>query len=77
MTFRIVCSHEDFSGLTRFCLSTVPVEGRYLLLIQKDNYRQRVKNASQFCIKPKNLRFSFLRIWQQLQMVLGTRSRTN
>jgi len=76
MTFRIDCSHEDFSGLTRCQLSTVPVERRILLLIQKDIYRQRVNNASQFCIKPKNLRFSFMRICQQLQNVLDTRSST-
>ena len=77
MTFRIDYFHEDFSGLTRFCLSAGPAERRYLLLIQKDIYRQRVKNASQFCIKPKNLRFSFLRICQQLHMVLDTRSCTS
>jgi hypothetical protein len=76
MTFRIDCSHEDFSGLTRCQLSTEPVERRFLLLIQKDIYRQRVKNASQFCIKPKNLRFYFMRIYQQLQDVLDTRSST-
>jgi len=61
MTFRIDYSHEDFSGLTRFGFSTLRVEKRYLLLIQKDNYRQRVKNASTFCIKPENLRFTFMR----------------
>ena len=77
MTFRIDCFHEDFSGLTRCQLSTVPVERRFLLLIQIDIYRQRVKNASQTCIKPKNLRFSFLRICQQLQCVLDSRSNTS
>jgi hypothetical protein len=76
MTFRIDCSHEDFSGLTRCQLSTVPVERRFLLLIQIDIYRQRVNNASQFCIKLKNLRFYFMRIYQQLQDVLDTRSST-
>jgi len=61
MTFRIDYSHEDFSGLTRFCLSTFRVENRYLPLIQQDNYRQRVINASKICIKLENLRFTFMR----------------
>ena len=59
MTFRIDYFHEDFSGLTRCQPSTVPVERWFLLLIQQYIYRQRVNNASQFCIKLKNLRFSF------------------
>ncbi len=59
MTLRINCFHEDFSGLTRCRLSTVPVERRFLVLIQDDIYRQREKDASQFCIKSKNLRFFF------------------
>jgi hypothetical protein len=62
MTFRIDCPREDFSGLARCWLSAWAAERRYLLLIQKDIYRQRVGNASQFCSKPKNLRFSFMRI---------------
>ncbi len=61
MTFRIVFSHEDFSGLTRFGFSTLWVEKRYLPLIQQDNYRQRVENASKLCIKLENLRFTFMR----------------
>jgi len=61
MTFRIVYSYEDFSGLTLFGVSTLPVEKRYLMLIQKDNYRQRLKNASKICIKLENLRFIFMR----------------
>jgi hypothetical protein len=61
MTFRIDYSHEDFSGLTRFGFSTLRVEKRYLPLIQQDNYRQRVNNASKLCIKLENLRFSFMR----------------
>jgi hypothetical protein len=61
MIFRIDYSHEDFSGLTRFGLSTLRVEKRYLMLIQQDNYRQRVKNASELCIELENLRFSLMR----------------
>jgi hypothetical protein len=61
MTFRIGYSHEDFSGLTRLGFSTLPVENRYLSIIQQDTYRQRVQNASKFCIKPKNLRFTSMR----------------
>ena len=61
MTFRINYPHEDFSGLARFDFSTLPVENRYLSLIQQDTYRQRVKNASHFCIKLENLRFTFMR----------------
>jgi hypothetical protein len=61
MTFRIVYSHEDFSGLTRFDISTWLVEKRYLSLIQQDTYRQGVGNASGFCTKLKNLRFTFMR----------------
>jgi hypothetical protein len=61
MTFRIDCSHEDFSGLTRFGSSTLRVEKRYLPLFQQDNYRQRVENASKFCSKLENLRFTFMR----------------
>jgi len=61
MTFRIGCLHEDFSGLTRFGFSTFGVENRYLMLIQTYTYRQRVKNASHFCIKLENLRFTFMR----------------
>jgi len=61
MIFRIDYFHEDFSGLTRFGLSTFRVEKRYLPLIQQDNYRQRVKNASNLCIKLENLRFCFMR----------------
>jgi len=61
MTFRINCPNEDFSGLTRFDFSTLPVENRYLSLFQQDTYRQRVKNASSFCIKLENLRFTFMR----------------
>ena len=56
MTFRIDCPHEDFSGLTRFGLSTFQVEKRYLMLIQQDNYRLRVINASKICTKLENLR---------------------
>jgi hypothetical protein len=62
MTFRINYFHEDFSGLTRFGFSTLWVEKRYLMLIQQDNYRQRVNNASKICIKLENLRFTFMRI---------------
>ena len=62
MTFRIDCLHEDFSGLTRFCFSTVWVENRYPMLFQQDSYRLRVKNASKICIKLENLRFTFMRI---------------
>jgi hypothetical protein len=61
MTFRIVYSQEDFSGLTLFGVSTLPVEKRYLMLIQQDNYRHRIKNASKICIKLENLRFIFMR----------------
>jgi hypothetical protein len=61
MIFRIDYSHEDFSGLTRFGFSTLRVEKRYLMLIQLDNYRQRVENASKLCIKLENLRFTFMR----------------
>jgi len=61
MTFRIGYSHEDFSSLTRFDYSTLRVENRYLSLIQQDTYRQRVKNASHFCIDLENLRFTFMR----------------
>ena len=59
MTFRIVYFQKNFSGLTRFDVSTLRVENRYLSLIQKDTYRQRVKNASHFCIKLENLRLPF------------------
>ena len=62
MIFRIDYFHEDFLDLTRFCFSTLRVENRYLLLIQQDNYRQRVDNASNLCIFLENLRFSFMRI---------------
>ena len=61
MTFRIIYFHEDFSGLTCFEVSTLRVENRYLLLIQIYTYHQRVKNASHFCIKLENLRFTFMR----------------
>jgi len=61
MTFRIDYSHEDFSGLTLFDFSTLQVENRYLTLIQQDTYRQWAKNASHFCIKLENLRFTFMR----------------
>ncbi len=61
MTFRINYLHEDFSGLTRLDVSTLRVENRYLMLIQTYTYRQRVKNASHFCIKLENLRFTFMR----------------
>jgi hypothetical protein len=47
--------------LTHFCFSTLWVENRYLMLIQQDNYRQRVDNASNLCIKLENLRFTFMR----------------
>ena len=77
MTFRINNAHEDFSGLTRFGFSTLRVEKRYLVLIQQDNYRQRVNNASKLCIKLENLRFVFMRIFQQYQTVLNNRSDTN
>jgi hypothetical protein len=68
MTFRINYTHEDFSGLTRFGFSTLWVEKRYLMLIQQDNYRQRVKNASKLCIKLENLRFSFMRNFSPISM---------
>jgi hypothetical protein len=66
MIFRIDYSHEDFSGLTRFGSSTLPVEKRYLPLIQQDNYRQRVENASKLCIQLENLRFSFMRSFSKI-----------
>ena len=60
--------HEDFSGLTRFCFSTLRVENRYLMLIQQDNYRQRVINASKICIKLENIRFTFMRYLSIISM---------
>jgi len=61
MTFRINYSGEDFSGLTHVGGSTLRVENRYLPLFQQYTYRQYIEDASYFCIKLKNLRFSFMR----------------
>jgi len=61
MTFRIIYFHEDFSGLTQYGDSSLPVENRYLMLIQIYTYSLLIKNARHFCIKLKNLCFTFMR----------------
>ena len=50
---------RNFLVLTCCQLFNLLSARRFLMLIQKHIYRQRVKNAGQFCIKPKNLRFLF------------------